>query len=119
MEKLTSQEEEAMIALWKTGRGIIKAILENVSDPQTPYTTFASTIKNLQKKGYVGYKQMGNVYEYFPVVKEYEYKKNFMKGVVQNYFENSYKDMVSFFAEEKKISAEELKEILKMIENKK
>lgn len=42
-----------------------------------------------------------------------------MKGVVQNYFENSYKDMVSFFAEEKKISAEELKEILKMIENKK
>ena len=119
MEKLSPQEEEAMIALWKTGKGIIKAILENVTDPKTPYTTFASTIKNLQKKGYVDYKQVGNVYEYFPLVKENDYKKNYMKGVVQNYFENSYKDMVSFFAEEKKISAEELKEILKMIENKK
>ncbi len=43
MEKLTPQEEEAMIALWKTGKGIIKAILENVEDPKTPYTTFAST----------------------------------------------------------------------------
>ncbi len=119
MEKLTPQEEEAMIALWKTGKGIIKAILENVTDTKTPYTTFASTIKNLQKKGYVAYKQVGNVYEYFPLVKENDYKKNFIKGVVQNYFENSYKEMVSFFAEENKISAEELKEILKMIENKK
>ncbi len=115
MDKLSPQEEEAMIALWKTGKGIIKAILENVTDTKTPYTTFASTIKNLQKKGYVDYKQVGNVYEYFPLVKENDYKKNYMKGVVQNYFENSYKDMVSFFAEEKKISAEELNQ--KMIVN--
>ncbi len=119
MEKLTPQEEEAMIALWKTGKGIIKAILENVEDPKTPYTTFASTIKNLHKKGYVAYKKVGNVYEYYPLVKENDYKNNYMKGVVRNYFENSYKDMVSFFAEENKISAAELKEILKMIEKKK
>src|SRR5687768_9512767 len=119
MERLTPQEEEAMVALWKTGKGIIKAIMENATDPKIPYTTFASTIKKLQKKGYVAYKQVGNVYEYFPLVKENDYKKNYIKGIVQNYFESSYKDMVTFFAEEKKISAEELKEILKMIENKK
>lgn len=50
MDRLTPQEEEAMMAIWKTGKGIIKAILENVPDSKTPYTTFASTIKNLQKK---------------------------------------------------------------------
>ncbi len=119
MEKLTLQEEEAMIAIWKCERGSIKAIMEHVADQQVPYTTFASTLKNLQKKSFIGYKQVGNVYEYFPIVKEGDYKKLFMKGVVKNYFENSYKELVSFFAEEKKISAEELKEIINMIVNKK
>lgn len=119
MDKLTQQEEEAMMALWKCGKGNIKAIMEHVSGDSMPYTTFASTLKNLHKKAYIGYKQVGNVYEYYPLVKEEDYKKIFMKGVVKNYFENSYKELVSFFAEEKKISAEELKEIIKMIEKKK
>lgn len=119
MEKLTQQEEEAMIALWKCGRGNIKAIIEHLSGETMPYTTFASTLKNLHKKAYIGYKQVGNVYEYYPVVKEEDYKKTFMKGVVKNYFENSYKELVSFFAEEKKITAEELKDIINMIEKKK
>ena len=37
-------------------------------------------------------------------------------SVVNNYFENSYKEMVSFFAKEQKISTDELKEIIDMIE---
>ncbi len=40
-----------------------------------------------------------------------------MNGFVNDYFENSYKDLVTFFAKEKKISAGELKEIIKLIEN--
>ena len=55
---------------------------------------------------------------YSPVVKEEEYKKKFMNTVVKNYFENSYKELVVFFAKEKKISATELKEIIEIIENK-
>ena len=39
-----------------------------------------------------------------------------MNGFVNDYFENSYKDLVTFFAKDKKISAAELKEIIKLIE---
>ena len=39
-----------------------------------------------------------------------------MSGFVRNYFENSYKEMVSFFAKEQKISADDLQDILQMIE---
>lgn len=39
-----------------------------------------------------------------------------MSGVVRSYFENSYKEMVTFFAREQKISADDLKEIIKLIE---
>ncbi len=42
--------------------------------------------------------------------------RTFMGGVVQNYFANSYKEMVSFFAKEQKISADDLKDIINLIE---
>ena len=50
MEKLTHQEEEIMLVIWKKKRGIIKDFLEQLPEPQPPYTTVASIVKNLEKK---------------------------------------------------------------------
>ena len=116
IEKLSHQEEEAMQAVWKTGEGSIKQFLENVPSPGTPYTTLASTIKNLEKKGYLTSRMVGNAYLYKPLILEDEYKKKFMSGFVRDYFANSYKELVNFFVEEKKLSAKELKEIIDLIE---
>lgn len=115
MIKLTPQEEQLMIAVWKVGEGHVKAYMDQISNPG-PYTTVASTIKNLEKKGYVAGRLFGNTYVYKPTVTEDEYKKKFMGGVVKDYFSNSYKELVSFFVDQKKLSADELKEIVKMIE---
>lgn len=113
------QEEEAMLAVWKTGEANVKSFLEQMDAPKPPYTTLASTIKNLEKKGYLESRQVGNMFLYKPLVKESDYKKRFMNHVVKDYFENSYKELVTFFAKEKKISADELKEIINLIEQKK
>lgn len=118
MEKLTHQEETAMLAIWKTTGGFVKDFLEAHPTPQPPYTTLASTVKNLEKKGYLQSRKIGNVYEYTPVIQEHDYKQQFMSGFVKDYFENSYKSLVTFFAKENKISPEELKEIVNMIEKK-
>lgn len=72
--------------------------------------------ENLEKKGYVQAKRYGNTYVYSPSIDEGEYKTKFLSGVVQNYFENSYKEMVTFFARKQKISAKELEEIIRLIE---
>ena len=55
---------------------------------------------------------MGNAYLYKPAITEEEYKKKFMNTVVKEYFDNSYKELVNFFVEQKKLSAKELKEII-------
>ena len=115
MEKLTIQEEEALQAVFKIGEGSIKMILENLKD-DLPYTTIASTIKNLEKKGFLQSKLVGNAYIYRPAITEQDFKKKFMSSVVKNYFDNSYKELVNFFVEQKKLSASELKEIISMIE---
>ena len=39
-----------------------------------------------------------------------------MQKTINNYFENSYKNVVSYFAKEEKISVGELKEIIDLIE---
>lgn len=118
MEKLTPQEEDAMRAVWKAGNGSVKQILDQLTEPKPPYTTLASTIKNLEKKGYVQSALAGNTYLYSPAMSEEDYKKKFMNSVVKSYFDNSYKELVNFFVDQKKLSPDELKEILKMIEGK-
>jgi BlaI family transcriptional regulator, penicillinase repressor len=115
MEKLTHTEEETMQAVWRTGEANVKAFMEHL-DESLPYTTVASTVKNLEKKGYLNSRLIGNAYLYKPAVTEQEYKNKFMGKIVKEYFDNSYKELVNFFVEQKKLSAKELKEIIKMIE---
>jgi BlaI family penicillinase repressor len=117
MEKLTQQEEEAMQAVWQNGNGFIKDFLDLLAEPKPPYTTLASTIKNLERKGFVKSEKIGNSIRYAPAIIEEEYKKRFMSGFVSDYFKNSYKELVAFFAQENKISARELKDIIKLIED--
>lgn len=118
METLTPQEEEALLAVWQSGEGNVKLFLESMAEPKPPYTTLASTIKNLEKKGYLSSRLVGNAYLYSPTISAEEYKKGFMNGVVKNYFDNSYKELVNFFVKQKKLSAKELKEIIDLIEGK-
>ncbi len=116
MEKLTHQEEAIMLYIWQLKECVVKDIVNEMDDPKPPYTTVASVVRNLEQKGYLNSKKYGNVWVYSPRIKEDDYKKAFMSGVVKSYFENSYKELVSFFVKEEKISPEELKEIMQMIE---
>jgi BlaI family penicillinase repressor len=116
-EKLTLQEEDAMRVIWKVKEGNVKTFLENMPETnRPPYTTLASTVKNLEKKGFLHSRLIGNMYWYTPAVKEADFKKKSLSDMVKNHFDNSYKDLVTFFAQQKKISPKELQEILDLIE---
>lgn len=120
LEKLTIQEEEAMLSIWQLKGGFVKEILENLKpEEQVPYTTLASTIKNLEKKGYVKAVKYANAKRYEPIITLEEYRAKFMNSFVGDYFKNSYKEIVSFFIKEEKLSESELKEILDMIKENK
>ena len=111
-----AQEEEAMLYIWELGSCFVKDIVAKYPKPAPPYTTVASIVKNLERKQYIRAARVGNTYQYTPLIRESEYKRTFMSGFVRNYFENSYKEMVSFFAKDQKISANDLKDIIDMIE---
>ena len=115
MKKLTRKEEEVMKILWKLEKAFVKDIIEEYDEPKPHYNTVSSLVRLLQDKGIIGFKQYGNTYEYFPLVTKEEYRKTFMKQVVNDYFDNSYKSAVAFFVKEKGLSPTELEELIKMI----
>jgi predicted transcriptional regulator len=116
MEKLTPQEEQAMLAIWKKGTGFAKDFLELIDEEAPHYNTLVSTIKNLERKGYVISRKLGNMYQYTPRITEADYKRQFVTQIVKNHFDNSYKELVNFFVEQRQLSPDELKEIIDMIE---
>ena len=119
MQKLTNKEEEIMHILWKLQKAFVKEVMAEITEEQPHYNTLSTIIRNLEEKGYVGHTAYGNTHQYYPIIALEDYRKTFMSTAIENYFNNSYKNMVSFFAEEDKISAKELREILNIIENRK
>ncbi|PCJ98457.1 MAG: transcriptional regulator [Flavobacteriaceae bacterium] len=119
MQKLTNKEEEIMKILWKMEKAFVKEILSEMKEDKPHYNTMSTIVRNLEEKKYVGHEAFGNTHRYFPIVSKEAYRKKFINSTISDYYDNSYKSLVSFFAKEEKISVEELKEIIDLIEKKK
>ncbi len=117
MEKLTNKEEEVLHVLWDLERAFVKELIAKLPEGNH-YNTVSTIVRNLEDKGYVDHQAFGKTHQYFAIISKEAYRKRFMQQATQKYFDNSYKNMVSFFAKEEKISADELREILAIIESK-
>ncbi|MCD8079797.1 MAG: BlaI/MecI/CopY family transcriptional regulator [Bacteroides sp.] len=116
MERLTQQEEEIMLYFWRSGPSFIREIVNEMPEPRPPYTSVASVVRNLEKKAYLSPLKLGNCIQYRPQIEDSDYKRYFLGGVVRNYFTGSYKEMVSFFVRDRKLSKEELQELMDIID---
>jgi predicted transcriptional regulator len=111
MKELTRAEEQIMQILWDMGEGFVNDILERFPDPKPAYNTVSTITRILVKKGFVGYHSLGKSHKYYPLITKEEYTRTYFRRFVKNYFGNSYREVVSFFAREEDVSLEELEEI--------
>lgn len=118
LKELTKAEEEVMQVLWKNKKGFVKDLLEEFPEPKPAYNTVSTIIRILETKGFVDHKAYGKTHEYFPLISKEEYSDFMMNEMMKNYFGNSVKKMVSFFAKNNKLSLKELDEILKEFKKK-
>jgi predicted transcriptional regulator len=116
MKRLTRAEEEIMLVMWKLGEATVRDIMNELQQPDTPYTTISTVIRVLEKKGIVGHKAVGTTYLYHPLLKKKEYLKGFLSGIVSNYFNGSFPRMAAFFARENDMDLGELQELISDIE---
>tara|TARA_R110001583_G_scaffold145096_1_gene297132 strand:- start:82874 stop:83239 length:366 start_codon:yes stop_codon:yes gene_type:complete len=118
MEKLTNKEEEIIHVLWKLKKAFVKEIVAELPKPKPHYNTVSTVVRKMEDKGFIKHETFGNTHRYYPAITKEEYRTKYFSSAINSYFENSYKNVVSFFAKEEKISADELREIIKIIENK-
>ncbi len=115
MERLTTTEEQIMEIMWRTQKALIREVLENLPNPKPPYTTLASHIRQLEKKGYLDHHAFGNTYQYFPIVSQEAYRQNSTRRLINQHFEGSAKNFLSFLVKEEKMSDEDLNELKTLI----
>ncbi len=116
MAALTKAEERIMKILWKIEKGFIHDILEHFPEPKPPYNSVSTIVRVLVKKEIVSFKKYGNTYEYYPLITKEEYRKNQMGRLLKDYYNNSLKQVVNFFSENKNLDVDEVDEVMKMLE---
>jgi len=119
MQKLAKREEQIMQVFWTIGKAFIKEVIPELPDPKPHYNSVATMVKILEEKGFLGHESVGNIFNYFPVISKEDYQKHAMKDIVSQYFDNSYPNMLAFFAKEQKLSDQELNDIMTIIKAKK
>lgn len=116
MVTLTKAEERIMKILWKIGKGFVNDILEHFPDPKPPYNSVSTIVRVLVKKDIVSFKKYGNTYEYYPLITKEEYRKGQMGKLLKEYYNNSLKQVVNFFSENKNLDVNEVDEVMKMLD---
>ncbi|MEI6274967.1 MAG: BlaI/MecI/CopY family transcriptional regulator [Prolixibacteraceae bacterium] len=110
--QLTKAEEQVMQILWDLGEGLVKDILDRFEEPKPARNTVSTVVRILEKKGFVGHKDYGKVFVYYPLVLKKEYSGKQLFGLMNNYFNNSFPAMASFFARENDLSIKDLELLL-------
>jgi predicted transcriptional regulator len=115
MKQLTKAEEEIMHVLWQLEKANVKNVIDQLPEPKPAYNTVSTIIRILENKGFVDYEKQGKGHIYFPLVKKQDYSNQSINNLVDNYFQGSFKSMVSFFVKKNDVDLKDMEAILKDI----
>ena len=118
-QRLTAKEEALMNIFWEKGDLCIRDLVESLPEPRPNYKTVATQVGFLEDKGFLRRRPVANTFIYEVAISEKQYRGTAIGDVVSRYYHNSYASLVSQFVEDRKLGLDELKELIKQIENQK
>ncbi len=114
MKELTRAEEDIIKVMWENGPSFVKDIVAQFPEDQKPaYNTVSTIVRILVKKELVGINEFGRSHQYYALISKEEYRKSRFKKLMSGYFGGSYKQLLSFFVDEKELSVQDLDSLLK------
>lgn len=115
--QLTKAEEQVMQHVWKLKETVVKDVVDQFDEPRPAYTTVATVLSVLEKKGFVERRKIGNTNLFIPAISKTEYTKFQFSSLLKNYFNGSFPKMATFFARENQLDIADLEAILKEAED--
>ena len=116
-QTLTEAELRIMQVLWRKGPGTVQQILDVLpGHPAFAYNTILTTIRILERKGYVEHSKDGRAHVYSPLVAEEEASRSEIRHLVSRFFRNSHEDLVLNILEDRGVDPKELARLRKMLE---
>ena len=117
MTALSKSEEQLMEFIWSKKFIYLNEIIECFEEPQPASSTLATLLKRMQTKGYVGFNMTGNSRAYYALVNKDKYFSKQVKGMINDFFDNSPTQFASFFTKKMDMSKMQLLELRKIIDS--
>ena len=117
MKQLTQKEEEIMERMWDHGPMLVRELQACYDEPRPHVNTLATLMKILEEKGFLGHKAItARCFQYFARISREEYRGGSLTNVVNKFFGKSYLSAVSALVKSEKVSIEDLKELIREVE---
>jgi BlaI family transcriptional regulator, penicillinase repressor len=116
---LTEAELRIMEVLWLKGSATVQTVLDSLPPrPSLAYNSVLTTVRILEKKGYVEHIKDGRAHVYAPLIAREEATRSEIRHLVSRFFKNSHEQLVLNILEDRGIDAEELSRLRQMLQPK-
>jgi BlaI family transcriptional regulator, penicillinase repressor len=114
---LTEAELRLMDVLWQQGPSTVQQVLEALpKKAQLAYNSVLTTIRILEKKGYLRHIKDGRAHVYRPLIERAEASRSEIRHLANRFFKSSHEMLVLNILEDRGVDAEELKRLRELLE---
>ena len=115
---LTEAELRLMKILWRRGESSVTDLVSAMPEAEPlAYNSVLTTIRILERKGYVRHRQEGRAFIYSPSVAEHEASQSEVRHVLSRFFGNSRERLLLSLLRDEEIAPEELERLKEAIRN--
>ena len=112
---LTEAELPIMEVLWNKGTASVNEVVEGLANAAVAYNTVLTTLRILERKGYVRHTKEGRAFVYHPVVERGEASRKAVRNLVKRFFHDSPEMLILNVLEDEQLDAQELERLKRLI----
>jgi predicted transcriptional regulator len=116
---LTDHELRLMAVLWDCGQATVADVVNTLAPPPLAYSTVLTTLRTLERKGYIAHKEEGRAYVYHPLVARDDAAKSAMQHLLDRFFANSAGDLAVALLDGARLSDADAAKIKRLLERRK
>ena len=112
---LTEAELPIMDILWEKGSAVVTDVVAGLSNTAVAYNTVLTTLRILERKGYVRHTKEGRAFVYHPVVERGEASRKAVRNLMKRFFQDSPELLILNVLEDEQLDENELASLKRMI----